>query len=446
MSEMIGEKPLVLIVDDEPQNLHMMLSILGDRYTVIAATSGEQALELATQRPQPALILLDIMMPGMDGYEVLQNLKADPATKETPVIFVSALSEFKSELKGLQMGAVDYVSKPLHPDLLLARVQAQIELSRYRKKDAPACAVNGAAMVEKQGILVVDDQPENVHELVGALSGAYRIMVATNGPEALKQVAGDNPPDLILLDIKMPEMDGYEVCRRIKADEAGARIPVLFLSVVDQPLDKVRGFSLGAADYITKPFSLEEARARIHTHLELRRLRLFLEQQVVQRTAALRATTNEARAMLDMVPEPMFEVDMRGRFLEVHVQGSEFPGVSKAELVGKLLSEVWPPEAVAVCMSALHEAAKTGWSKGKQFVLPQLQVSCWFELSVVRKTSIPSPNIRFLVLMHDITMRKQAEEELVKAKEEWVATFDSIADIVTIQDKDMHIVQARVLK
>ncbi|WP_295441016.1 GGDEF domain-containing response regulator [uncultured Thiodictyon sp.] len=136
-------------------------------------------------------------------------------------------------------------------------------------------------------LLVVDDVPENIHGLLEALKDDYRIMVANSGAKALKLAAGPVPPELILLDIMMPEMDGYEVCRRLKATSAGERIPVIFVTVVDAIEDKVKGFALGAADYITKPFDIDEVRARVRTHLELARLRRELTQLVAERTARL---------------------------------------------------------------------------------------------------------------------------------------------------------------
>lgn len=282
-------KPKILIVDDVSENLHAMMGMLRDKYAVIAATSGEKALALAAHHPQPDLILLDIRMPDMDGYEVLRRLKSDSVTADIPVIFVTALSESADEARGLKMGAADYITKPINADLLHLRVLTQLELRRYRRK--PLAPPGNGGQTQHLSILIADDVPENIHELISALSNEYRILVANNGPQAIELVQSATPPDLILLDIVMPEMDGYEVCRRIKASEAGNRIPVIFLSVMDSTVEKVRGFSIGAADYITKPFDIDEVRARIRTHLELSRLQHFFEQQVTQRTQSLERKT-----------------------------------------------------------------------------------------------------------------------------------------------------------
>jgi diguanylate cyclase (GGDEF)-like protein/PAS domain S-box-containing protein len=302
-------KPRILIVDDASENLHAMMSILGDSYAVTAATCGQKALELAARKPQPELILLDIKMPGMDGYEVLRRLKLDSLTAGIPVIIVTALSESADEARGLSMGAADYISKPVNPDWLKLRVLTQLELRRYRRKPLLPLASMDGTLPERFSILVVDDVPENIHQLISALTDEYCIMVADNGLKAIKMVQGPNPPDLILLDILMPEMDGFEVCRRIKATEAGNQIPVIFLSMIDEPLEKVRGFSIGAADFITKPFDIDEVRARIRTHLELSLLQRFFEQTVEQRTASLRKSESQLSQALNIAKVGYWEYE-----------------------------------------------------------------------------------------------------------------------------------------
>lgn len=140
---------------------------------------------------------------------------------------------------------------------------------------------------ERPRLLIVDDIPDNIHGLMEALKEDCRILVACNGVKALEIIQGETPPDLVLLDIVMPEMDGYEVCRRIKAHPASKHIPVIFVTVVDSTEGKLKGFDMGAADYVTKPFDIDEVRARVHTHLELSRLQRHLENLVEQRTAQL---------------------------------------------------------------------------------------------------------------------------------------------------------------
>ena len=130
---------------------------------------------------------------------------------------------------------------------------------------------------QKSSILIVDDIPANIKVLGESLKAEYRIRLATDGEKALKIAASTNPPDLILLDIVMPRMDGYEVCRRLKEDPTTRNIPVIFITAMAEEEDETKGLACGAVDYITKPFKLPIVRARIKTHLELKRHRDTLE-------------------------------------------------------------------------------------------------------------------------------------------------------------------------
>jgi len=122
----------ILAVDDDPGNLGILRRLLHPHYNVLAAPSGERALAIAAGEPKPDLILLDVMMPGMDGYEVLARLRENPATRDIPVIFVTGLDSIEDEEKGLALGAVDYIAKPYRPPIMLARVQIHLELKRAR--------------------------------------------------------------------------------------------------------------------------------------------------------------------------------------------------------------------------------------------------------------------------------------------------------------------------
>ena len=130
-------------------------------------------------------------------------------------------------------------------------------------------------------VLVVDDTEANVDILVDALGELYDVSVAMDGREALESV-GDEPPDLILLDIMMPEMDGYEVCRRLKGHERYGKIPIIFLTALTEVENKTKGFQLGAVDYITKPFEIAEVKARVETHLKLGLAEADLRELVVK--------------------------------------------------------------------------------------------------------------------------------------------------------------------
>jgi len=149
-------------------------------------------------------------------------------------------------------------------------------------------------MENKKTILVVDDTPENIDVLFGVLSEDYKVKAAPNGEKALKIAQSEKPPDLILLDIMMPEMDGYEVCERLKEDEQTRDIPVIFVTAKTETEDENRGFEVGAVDYIIKPISPPIVKARVRTHLALKKAgdalkyqNRVLEQKVKERTSDL---------------------------------------------------------------------------------------------------------------------------------------------------------------
>ncbi|SUI58617.1 response regulator [Shewanella morhuae] len=146
--------------------------------------------------------------------------------------------------------------------------------------------------MDKATVLIVDDTPENIDILVGILSDDYKIKVAIDGPRALALVAKSRP-DLILLDVMMPGMNGYEVCKLLKQDPLTSHIPVIFVTALSEVADETQGFALGAVDYITKPVSAPVVKARVKTHLALYDQKRLLEQQVKIRTQELEATRFE---------------------------------------------------------------------------------------------------------------------------------------------------------
>ncbi len=127
------ERQTILVVDDTPDNIALLSALLKERYKVRAANNGERALAIAAGQPRPDLILLDIMMPGMDGYEVCERLKVDPHTADIPVIFLTAKVQVEDEEFGLRLGAVDYITKPISPPIVLARVETHLTLKRARQ-------------------------------------------------------------------------------------------------------------------------------------------------------------------------------------------------------------------------------------------------------------------------------------------------------------------------
>ena len=131
-SSLVRRPSTVLIVDDAPENLAVLSDVLADRYRVRAANSGARALQIVMTDPRPDIVLLDILMPGLDGYQVLEHMRADPRFSDTPVIFVTDMDTLADQERGLALGAVDYIIKPIQPGIVLARVRTHLELKHAR--------------------------------------------------------------------------------------------------------------------------------------------------------------------------------------------------------------------------------------------------------------------------------------------------------------------------
>jgi len=207
-------------------------------------------------------------------------------------------------------------------------------------------------------ILVVDDTPEALRVLAGILQPeGYSVRPANSGELALASIAAQHP-DLVLLDIRMPGMDGFEVCRRLKADEATSHIPVIFQSAATELAERLEGLRLGAVDYISKPFQREELLARVKTHLELALLRGDLEQLVKERTAQLESEiaehkqaekllkNNEARyrALFEGVPDALLIADIAtGVIRDVNPGACRLFARTRDKLVGVHQATLHPP-------------------------------------------------------------------------------------------------------
>ncbi len=355
----ISGQPSILVVDDTARNIQVLAAVL-DRagYKIAAASNGQKALDMV-EVVAPDLILLDVMMPGMDGFEVCEKIKASPETATIPVIMLTARTAPEDVATGFQKGAVDYITKPFNAKELLARVQNHIKLKTARdarnrqiaelkerrsqihtlsgllpicshckkiRSDegywqqlevyvsdhsdlefshgiCPECASvlypdfqpkvkkkPGASdpknrqphqakcpapdqEAQTPTILIVDDNPKNLQVLGNIVKKpGYRVAAAINGTQALAMIK-KMPPDLILLDIIMPELDGLKVCTMLKTAPETAHIPIIMLTAKSDSKDIVKGFEAGVEDYMTKPFNPTELLARVNTHMALKSIR-----------------------------------------------------------------------------------------------------------------------------------------------------------------------------
>jgi serine phosphatase RsbU (regulator of sigma subunit) len=218
---------------------------------------------------------------------------------------------------------------------------------------------------EKKTVLVVDDAPANIHVVNEILRDAYKVRVATNGPKGLELAAGTPNPDLILLDVVMPEMDGYEVCSRLKASPVTRDIPVIFLTGQTETSDETRGFAVGAVDYIHKPFSPAVVAARVHTHLMLRETQEQLQRQLQNIRSELEHAREIQLSILPQSVPPCAGLDIAARYIPMtSVAGDfyDFIPIDKNR-IGVLIADVsghGMPAALIASMLKIAFAAQAG--------------------------------------------------------------------------------------
>ncbi|MDD5020112.1 MAG: response regulator [Candidatus Omnitrophica bacterium] len=237
----MNTKKKILVIDDEADIREIVRIYLEEEgCEVLEASNGQEGI-LKAQSEKPDLIVLDIMLPGINGFEVAKHLKDDPNTQDIPVIILSVLAQDSQYRQGI----LDYISKPFRQEELVATVR------RIFSK------VNGKG--QKKTILVVDDDPDIVDIIAICLKdNNLSPEKAYNGQEALEKVKSGNI-NLILLDINMPGMNGFEVIKHLKGDPKTCDIPVVVLTgtyISDD--DKRHGLTLGVAKYLTKPFSADD--------------------------------------------------------------------------------------------------------------------------------------------------------------------------------------------
>jgi two-component system cell cycle response regulator len=277
----------VLIVDDQLLNLKLLAAHLeAAGYEVCKASSGEEALR-AVPEFTPDIVLLDIMMPGLDGYEVTRRLRGDPATSTIPIVLLTALEGTGEKVQGLDAGADDFLTKPVNRSELLARMRSLIKLKRLQEELkaktelSPLPRATAPRAPGKRTILLVEDDERTVkHTRLVLENGGYATVVARSGGEAAAVLAA-SAPDLVLLDLMLPDMNGLELLARIRADAAHAELPVLITSALGDLDTKVKGIDTGADDYLVKPVNPFEMLARIKSNLRKleasRRLRAELD-------------------------------------------------------------------------------------------------------------------------------------------------------------------------
>jgi DNA-binding response OmpR family regulator len=292
-----------MVVDDTPSILKTIVVLLKKEFEVVPFSSGRSALEYL-KGSWVDMIIMDVEMPEMSGYETVLRLRTDHRMDTTPVLFLTSRNDAPHKLGGRSLGTVDYITKPVLPKILLHRIHAQLELCDYRRRlerfqeqtgqakkaeaDKPGKQDIEKAKTDKRNkqdknpktrktIMVVDDTPAILDMMAGLLEKEFEVVLFISGTSALKYLQGAWV-DMIIMDIEMPEQNGYETVIKLRADPRMDMTPVLFFTSQNDARHELAGLSLGAVDYITKPVLPEILLHRIHMQLELYDYRKRLEQ------------------------------------------------------------------------------------------------------------------------------------------------------------------------
>jgi len=264
-----------LIVDDigaMRSAVKMLLLQLGAQ-TIHQASSGQEALRVLA-RERIDVVLSDWNMPVMSGIELLDRMRGDPALAGIPFMMITAEASRDQIQHAIAKGISGILVKPFTAASLAARVLRAFGAGGAEEPEEKAATPAAGAAVERATVLVVDDTPENLHLLAGMMRDDYRIKAANCGETALAICQSETPPDLVLLDIMMPDMDGFEVAKRLREHPASEHIPVIFVTAMDDEAAQLRAMALGAVDFITKPVDPDALRIRVRNfmrYVDLRR-------------------------------------------------------------------------------------------------------------------------------------------------------------------------------
>lgn len=302
-----------------------------------------------------------------------------------------------------------------------------------------------------KNILIVDDLPDNLRVLSEILeSQDYKVRKAINGKTAIRS-AQSTPPALILLDIKMPEMDGYEVCKILKADTRTQDIPIIFISALDDVLDKVRAFQVGGVDYITKPFHAEEVLARIATQLTLQQQKYQLQQEISQRREA-EEVLHQSRALLASVLNSSHDGIAAMQAIRDSASGTirdfrcvvanpviaHLVGQRKEDLIGKLMVRKFLQRLDPKLFNAFVQVVEEGHLLEKQLCHPNRNGNeIWYSFTAIKLGD------GFAITIHDITRQQEAILSLRDENQELaqLSTIDGLTEIANRRYGDGYLQQ-----
>jgi two-component system cell cycle response regulator len=272
----------VLVVDDVSANVRLLEARLSAEYfDVTTATTGREALAIG-DRAKCDVVLLDVMMPDMDGFEVCRRIKSNPSSHHIPVVLVTALDQPADRVKGLEAGADDFLTKPVSDIALVARVRSLARLKlmtdelRMRAQTSRDIGIHSpmdeaTADGGRSGrILVVDDRPASYERLRTMLAEEHEVDIVTDAGEALFRAAEGNY-DLLIVSLTLEGHDALRLCSQIRSLERIRNLPILVACEADHHARMVRGLEIGVNDYVLRPIDRNELHARVRTQVRKKR-------------------------------------------------------------------------------------------------------------------------------------------------------------------------------
>jgi two-component system, cell cycle response regulator len=272
----------VLVVDDLPANAKLLEARLTAEYfDVVTATSGAEALAIC-EREQCDIVLLDVMMPEMDGFEVCRRLKAGPKTHHIPVVMVTALNQPSDRVRGLEAGADDFLTKPVSDIALVARVRSLTRLKlvtdelRMRAATSKEIGIQDPLLASltdagRNGrILVIDDRRASYERTAKVLAGEHKVDIEVNPQEALFHAA-EGDYDLLIVSLGLENFDAPRLCSQVRSLERTRNVPILVVVEIEDNARLLRGLEIGVNDYLMRPIDSNELLARVRTQIRKRR-------------------------------------------------------------------------------------------------------------------------------------------------------------------------------
>ena len=285
----------ILVVDDIPANTKLLEARLSAEYfDVVSAKSGIEALSVARQRPFD-LVLLDVMMPVMDGFETCRRFKADPTLEHIPIVMVTALDQPADRVRGLEAGADDFLTKPVNEVALIARVRSltrlKLVIDELRDRAVGTAALGLVGPAEsllldtgaRGAVLLVDDRASSVERIGFALSGLHAITHEPD-PQAALLRAAETDYDLAIVSLGLQGFDALRLCSQLRSLERTRHLPILLLADLEDNTRVLRGLDIGVNDYVMRPIDRNELLPRVRTQIKRKRysdsLRTLLQSSI----------------------------------------------------------------------------------------------------------------------------------------------------------------------